>query len=116
MKQIPLLTGSMLLAGLAFPFPTFAMNCDLSQGLCNPLNAPDLVSLFQEILAYVVQIGAIILVMMIIFVGFQYITARGNPEKVSSAHKALLWTVVGGALLLGAEAIALVITATVSSL
>jgi hypothetical protein len=85
-------------------------------GLCNPLNAPNLVALLEEILAYVVQIGSIFLVVMIIFVGFQYIMARGNAEKVSKAHQALLWTVVGGALLLGAQALAIVVAATISSL
>jgi hypothetical protein len=84
--------------------------------LTNPLNAPDLVSLFNEILSYVIEIGSIVLVLMIILVGFQYVTARGNPESVSKAHKSLLWTIIGGAILLGAKALALVIVATVSGL
>jgi hypothetical protein len=44
------------------------------------------------------------------------VQARGNPEKVGKARNALLWTVIGGLLLLGASALATVITSTISNL
>ena len=84
--------------------------------LQNPLQATDLVTLLNEILGYVIQIGTIFLVLMLIYVGFQFVMAQGNPEKVQSARSALLWTAIGGLLLLGAKALALVIVATVSGL
>jgi hypothetical protein len=84
--------------------------------LQNPLNAPDLQTLLTEILGYVTVIGGIFLTLMLVFVGFQFVMAQGNPEKVSAARSTLLWTAVGGLLLLGANAIAIVISSTVSSL
>jgi len=42
--------------------------------------------------------------------------AQGNEEKIRSARQALLWTVIGGILLLAAEAISLVLQATVENL
>jgi archaellum component FlaF (FlaF/FlaG flagellin family) len=70
----------------------------------------------DAILQAVVDIGAIVLIFMLVWVGFLFVTAQGNPEKISSARSALIWTVIGGLILLGAEAISKVIEATVSSL
>jgi hypothetical protein len=53
---------------------------------------------------------------MIVYVGFLFVAAQGNEEKIRSARSALVWTVIGGLILLGAKAIALVIEQTVSTL
>jgi hypothetical protein len=85
--------------------------------LTNPLKSIDsLPELLTAILRGIVQIGFIFLVLMIIFVGFKFVTAQGKPEELTQAKTALLWTVIGGLILLGAEAIALVIESTVSKL
>ncbi len=85
-------------------------------GLTNPLNAPDLQTLLAEVLGYAVQIGSLFLSLMLIYVGFLFVAARGNEEKLQNAKAALLWTVVGGLLLLGASAIGAAIGATAKSL
>lgn len=103
-----------LFAALSFALPAFAQTPVVA--LQNPLNAPDLQGLISEILGYVVSIGTILLTLILVFVGFQYVMARGNPEKVQSAHQALLWTIVGGLLLLGASALSAAISATVQAL
>lgn len=86
------------------------------QTLCNPLQADSLEDLLQIFLDAAVRIGTIILVLAIIWVGFLYVKARGNPGKISEAHKALFWTVIGGLILLGAEAIGMVIKETANTL
>ena len=53
---------------------------------------------------------------MLVYVGFLFVAARGNEEKISSARSALVWTVVGGLILLGASAISAVIQATVGTI
>jgi uncharacterized membrane protein len=70
----------------------------------------------KEILGYVVEIGLIFLGLMIVFVGFQFVMAQGNPEAVQKARSALLWTAIGGILLIGAQAIATVIASTAQGL
>lgn len=86
-------------------------------GLINPLNnVNSLPDFLNAILAGVVQIGTIILVMMLVYVGFLFVAARGNAEKIQGAKSALLWTVIGGLVLLGASAIGLVIQGTVEAL
>jgi hypothetical protein len=64
----------------------------------------------------VVYLGSIFLTLAIIYVGFLFVMARGNEEKIRGARSALVWTVIGGLILLGAKAIGLVISATVTGL
>jgi hypothetical protein len=85
--------------------------------LLNPLKSgTSLESFLASILAFVVRIGAIIVVLMVVYVGYKFVVAQGEPGKISEARKALLWTIVGALILLGAEAIAAAIQATVSAL
>lgn len=85
--------------------------------LINPLKGgASLESFLNNILDFVIRIGAIIVVLMLVYVGFLFVTAQGNETKITEARKALLWTVVGALILLGAKAIALGITATVQAL
>lgn len=85
--------------------------------LQNPLhNINSFDDLLSAILAGVVRIGAVLLVLMLVYVGFLFVVAQGNPEKVSQARSALIWTVIGGLILLGAEAIHQVIQSTVNSI
>ncbi len=44
-------------------------------------------------------------VLYIMYAGFLYVTAQGNPGKIEAAHRALLWSVVGGVVILGARLI-----------
>lgn len=88
-----------------------------SGGLTNPLKDIDTLPEFlNAILGGIVQIGTIILIMMLVYVGFLFVAARGNAEKIQGAKSALLWTVIGGLVLLGATSIQLVIQGTVNSL
>ncbi|MBU2330328.1 pilin, partial [Patescibacteria group bacterium] len=86
-------------------------------GLKNPLNnICTLPQFLNAILDAVVQLGTIVLILALVYVGFQFVAAQGNEEKIRSARSALMWTVIGGLVLLGAKAIGLVIEGTVSAL
>ena len=85
--------------------------------LVNPLNGVDSLPAFLDlILKAVVQLGSVVLVLMLVYTGFLFVTAQGAEEKLSNARNALLWTVIGGLILLGASAISAVIQDTVSNL
>jgi len=85
--------------------------------LVNPLGAnTTLMSLLQRILDFVIQIGAIIVVLMLVYVGYKFVVAQGEPGKLSEAREMLLWTVIGALILLGAKVIATGIEATVNAL
>ncbi len=85
--------------------------------LINPLGAgTSLPVLLKDILQLIVQIGTVVIVLMLVYVGFLFVTARGNESKITAAREALLWTVVGALILLGAQAISLGIQSTVQAL
>ncbi|MGE5541374.1 MAG: pilin [Bacillota bacterium] len=91
--------------------------CGNEEGkLHNPLKFCSLPELMDGILQAVVELGAILLIFMLVWVGFLFVAAQGNPEKISAARSALIWVLIGGLILLGAEAISKVIEATVNSL
>ena len=84
--------------------------------IANPLSSKTLIELIQKILEGVIKIGMPIVVLAIIYCGFLFVSAQGNPEKLGEAKRALLYTLIGAAILLGSWAIALLITSTVKAL
>lgn len=87
-----------------------------SLGLVSPLKVDSFDGLLRAILDGVIQIGTIVLILMLVYVGFLFVVARGKPEALKTAKNALLWTVIGGLVLLGATAIQELISGTVQSL
>ncbi len=91
--------------------------------LINPLNSGDctpngacLMDFLRKILDFVIQIGGIAIVLMLVYVGYLFVVAQGEPGKISEARNALLWTVIGALILLGSKAISVGIEATVKAL
>lgn len=85
--------------------------------LINPLGGgSSLEGFLGSILDVVIRIGTIIVILMLVFVGYKFVVARGDPGEITKAKDNLLWTVVGALILLGAKAIALGIEATVKAL
>lgn len=84
--------------------------------LANPLGHKinDLPSFVYTVLGIVFDIGAVLSVLAIIYVGFMFVSARGDPEKLTTARRALLYTIIGIAVLLGATLIASVIKNTIT--
>ena len=85
--------------------------------ICNPVpsitNVPGLI---QTILTGVLKVGIPVVALAIIYCGFLFVKARGNPEELGKAKDALLYTIIGAAILLGSWAIAQMISATVTGL
>lgn len=96
--------------------PSNSNSAGQGQVLVNPLRAGSIPELLAIVLQGLVQIGSIILVLMLVWVGFKFVVAQGNEEEIRSARDALMWTVIGGLVLLGAQAIATLIQATVNAL
>lgn len=85
------------------------------QSFKNPLTILSIGELLDAILNVVIVISVPIVVFFIIYAGFLYVTARGNPEKVSQASKALTYGIIGGVIILGSMAIMTIISDTVNS-
>ena len=89
-----------------------------SQGMIvNPIpNVTSIPGLIETILKGVLTIGIPIIALAIIYCGFLFVAARGNSEKLTKAKDALLYTLIGAAILLGSWAIATMISNTVLAL
>lgn len=70
----------------------------------------------QMLLTGVIRIGMPIIALAIIYCGFLFVFARGKPAAIEKARDALLYTLIGAALLLGSWALAILISETVQSL
>ncbi len=64
----------------------------------------------------VIPIAIPFLALAIIYTGFLFVQARGNSTKLEEAKKALQWTLIGGALILGAYVIATAIQSTIANI
>lgn len=83
----------------------------------NPLgDISTLPDLLFAILNAVVLFLFPIVVLMIVYTGFLFVRAQGNPGKIEEARRALLWTLVGGLVVLGSYAIAMTLQDTVESI
>jgi Na+/proline symporter len=83
--------------------------------LKNPLAFPSITELMQAILNIVIIISTPIVVLFIIYAGFLYVTAQGNPEKLQVANRALVYGVIGGVIILGSVAILQIVQNTVNA-
>lgn len=88
----------------------------LNSGSCAP-NENCLLNFLNKILEFVViRIGTVVVILMLVYVGYLFVVAQGSDTKITEARKALLWTIVGALILLGSQAIAVAIRATVQAL
>ena len=79
----------------------------------NPLCVNSIAGLIAVLLDLISKIGLVAALMMIIYSGFLFVTARGDTSKLETARKTFLYTVIGAAILLAANVIAGVIGATI---
>ncbi|OGI82226.1 hypothetical protein A3I95_00630 [Candidatus Nomurabacteria bacterium RIFCSPLOWO2_02_FULL_44_12] len=84
--------------------------------LLNPISSNTVQELIAKLLEGIVRIGLPIVALAIIYSGFLFVAARGNSEKLTKAKSALLYTIIGAAILLGSWALAKLITETVNAL
>ncbi|MFH1608851.1 MAG: hypothetical protein ABH951_02420 [Patescibacteria group bacterium] len=81
--------------------------------IVNPINVTSVNDFIRILLEGVLKIGIPIVALAIIYSGFLFVTARGVPESLKKAKDAFLYSVIGAAILLGAWAIAQLISDTV---
>ena len=87
-----------------------------SANLQNPLSFGSITEVLLTILDVLIIFMVPIIILFIIYAGFLYVTARGNQSTIETAHRTLLYAVIGGLLILGARALLAVIQGTVNQL
>ena len=104
--------------GIFTPDTESQSTVDASAKIENPFKTGgNLVDLFKAILNNVVlPVGAVASVLAFVYSGFLYVKAQGNEAELKTAHKAILYTVIGTVILIGAAVIADVIGNTINQL
>jgi len=83
----------------------------------NPLkNITSITGFFVAIIEILIIFAVPFIVFFIIYAGFQYVVARGNPEAIKKAHAALLYALIGGLLILGSRTLLTIIENTVTQI
>ncbi len=113
------LTTILYFAFVLIPAISFADCTTDNQGsIINPLgncntSISDIVS---QLMVYVVRIGGIIAIFAFVYSGYLFVKARGNEKELGEAKTVFVNTVIGVAILLGAQLIASIIVNTIKTL
>ncbi|MFA5764054.1 MAG: hypothetical protein WC915_04540 [archaeon] len=82
----------------------------------NPLKGVgNITGLVSSMMVYVTRIGGVIAIFAFIYSGFLFVKAQGNPEGLKTAKTVFKNTVIGVAILLGAQLIASIVVGTIKS-
>lgn len=101
MKNKMCLTSGIITGLLASPLLVFAQNYP------NPLpNVNSFPGLISNLASAIVTLVLPLLVVAVIWLGFQFLVKSGNPAKLAEAKKMFFWVLLGGALAIGAATIA----------
>jgi|GEM_PF-784883 len=66
----------------------------------------DVVSLFNNIINFLIfKVAPLVAMALIIYAGYLYMSSGGNEQKVRTAHRALIWALVGFGIVLIASAV-----------
>lgn len=95
-----------------------AAGTTITNTIKNPIGdkLTDIPSFIHAMVEIVLVVGIPIIALAIIYTGFLFVAAQGNTEKLTKAKNALLYVLIGGALLLGAFVIANAIGTTVEEI
>lgn len=80
----------------------------------DPLQCKSIDEIIAAIVNLIVAIGLGVGVIMIIWSAILYMTSGGSEQRVTTARKALMWTVIGIAILMSARFIILLIVEVLS--
>lgn len=100
---------------LLLPMVIFAQAGGSGPTIKNPLNSDSVSDILTNLMKIVVTIGTIVVVFFIIYSGFMFVTAGGDTGKVTKAKDMFFATIIGGAILLGADVIATVVVNTIKT-
>lgn len=82
----------------------------------NPIKSTTIQEFLLKIVDILLVFALPLVILYIMYAGYLFVMARGNPAKVTEARTALLWAVVGGVIVLGARIIFGIIEGTANSL
>lgn len=111
--------STLLAWGIVF-FPMLLVTSHLclaeTTKLVNPIKASNIQTFLLKIIEVLLVFALPIIILFIMYAGYLFVVARGVPAKIEEARSALLWAVIGGVIVLGANVIFAVINGTIKAL
>lgn len=83
--------------------------------LSDPLNSQTLCGLIKQLLQAVLVIGVPVAVLFLVWAGFLFVWAQGNPTKLQRARKNLMYVLIGIGIFLGAWTLGQMIAGTLKT-
>ena len=80
-----------------------------SETFNNPITFGTIPDLLFAILNVFIVVALPIVIFFLIYAGFKYVTAQGNPEKIKEASQSLMYAIIGGVIIIGSMAILAII-------
>lgn len=98
--------------------PTNQTTTTIRPVIQNPLKiGNDIPTIIEAIMRGVVMpLASILVVVAILYSGFKFVIAQGNPTEIQKAKEGLIWVLVGSAVLLGAYGIAEFLKGTINQI
>lgn len=84
--------------------------------ITNPLRVDNINELLKLVMNLIIQIGIPIIVLIIMWAGFLFVRAQGNPAKVTEAKNTIWYVLIGTAIVLGVGSILSIIELTINAL
>jgi mannose/fructose/N-acetylgalactosamine-specific phosphotransferase system component IID len=108
---------SIISFGLVFLLPILFSHAygPASETIQNPLGSNDVWALLGKIMDLVIKVGSVVVVFFVIYSGYKFVAARGNETKIDDAKNTFYATIIGAAILLGADVIANLVVNTVKT-
>lgn len=103
---------ALILSVLYAPRAVFAAGMTLP----NPIKSTTIQDFLLKIIDILLVFALPLIILYIMYAGYLFVMARGNPAKVTEARTALLWAVAGGVIVLGAKIILGVVQGTATAL
>jgi len=101
-------TGFSFLLGLIVQLSPSTVSA-ASGAIINPIQAQTFGQLVEAIAKAITAIGIPLVAIFLVWSGFLFVTARGNEEQLKRAKATFFWSLVGGAVVIGARALAVAI-------
>ena len=109
-RLVPLCYVPILLLAASFKYAYAQTGADCvscnDSVLCNPLKSCTFFEVIVKLARAITAIGIPFVAIMIVWAGFLYVTAQGDPKKLETAKKSLVWALIGSAIVIGAYALA----------
>ncbi len=86
-----------------------------SVSLPNPLEANSFEELIDSVINIIFYLALLLAPLMVIVAGFLFVTAAGDPNRVTAAKRIILWTAVGFLIVLLSKGIFQAVTGLLSS-